>query len=293
MKVLAIRVATEEGVYVFNIRLFPIVVITVLLSLFIYIVNFSWWMNQTIVDEGTFVEATVVAFQEESSRVALSTIAVERIVEERPVLGVIEPLLIESLTAVLNSPIVVPVLFRIGGRLHGVLFSADAGGIIADLSVIENLVMVPLTVIAPELASEVPEDFFREVVLVEPGMLPDVQRYVEASRSIFWLALAMAIVLLGLLVLLAKPRRNAIYFAGASLAFAGLVSSFIAPKARELTVGAVEDPNTEVLIGNLFDQLVVGLKFQSRWLLVAGFVLIAIGVVVQMARRQQSSQIAA
>lgn len=275
----------------FAIRLVPVVIVSVLLPMLIYIVNLGWWMNENIVDSDNFVTATVVALKEESSRVAVSTIAVQRAVDERPSLEAIETVLIDALTAVLDDPLVDPILVTVGSRLYGLLLEGDGGGIVADLTVIEALVMDPLTAIAPELASEVPENFFSEVVLVEPGELPDVAGYVTAAQTIVWIAVALAALMVGILMMIVKRRRSATYFVGVSLALAGLASWFTAVGGRALIIGVAEDPNIEILMGNLYDQLAVSLKAQSRALIIVCFLLIALGLVLRLVRREPSPQI--
>lgn len=275
----------------FAIRLVPVVIVSVLLPMLIYIVNLGWWMNENIVDSDNFVTATVVALKEESSRVAVNTIAVQRAVDERPSLEAIETVLIDALTAVLDDPLVDPILVTVGSRLYGLLLEGDGGGIVADLTVIEALVMDPLTAIAPELASEVPENFFSEVVLVEPGELPDVAGYVTAAQTIVWIAVALAALMVGILMMIVKRRRSATYFVGVSLALAGLASWFTAVGGRALIIGVAEDPNIEILMGNLYDQLAVSLKAQSRALIIVCFLLIALGLVLRLVRREPSPQI--
>lgn len=69
-----------------------------------------------------------------------------------------------------------------------------------------------------------------------------------------------------------------------------LVTSWLVPGGRSLTIGLAEDPDVEVLIANLYDALAVSLRSQSR--LVASGGIGTFGVVLGVLGRRRDDRTA-
>lgn len=69
-----------------------------------------------------------------------------------------------------------------------------------------------------------------------------------------------------------------------------LVTSWLVPGGRSLTIGLAEDPDVEVLIADPYDALAVSLRSQSR--LVASGGIVTLGVVLGVLGRRRDDRTA-
>jgi hypothetical protein len=261
-------------------RRLTIVFATLLLALMLYVVNMGIWVNRNIIDTEMFVETTVSSLRTESSRIAVAEIIVEELAIDRPVVLLLEKPLIELFAAILETPEFEVVLTNVGVLLHATIIDGDDGAIESDLTSIEDLVRAPLRLIAPELDALIPTDFFDSVAIIDADELPDASPYVAVARFTTIAAVIVALALGFLIVSLSRPRRFSLVMIGSAVTLAALSTSWLVPGGRNLSIGIADDPQVEILIGNLYDALAVSLRSQSRLVAAAGIAVIMVGIVV-------------
>ncbi len=271
-------------------RRLTIVFATLLLALMLYVVNMGIWVNRNIVDTETFVETTVSSLRTESSRIAVAEIIVDELAVDRPVVLLLEDPLIELFAAILETPEFEVVLTNVGVLLHATIIDGDDGAIQSDLTSIEDLVRAPLRVIAPELDALIPTDFFDSVAIIDADELPDASPYVAVARFTTIAAAIVALALVFLIVSLSRPRRFSLVMVGSAVTLAALSTSWLVPGGRNLSIGIADDPQVEILIGNLYDALAVSLRSQSRLVAAAGIAVIMVGIVVSEWGRRPDSE---
>ncbi len=183
-------------------------------------------------------------------------------------------------------------LFNVGAMLHTLVIDGGSEAMEADLISIESVVRTPLRAIAPGFESLIPADFFESVTIVEEGKIPDASPYV-AVAEVLTIAAAVVAFALGILVVsLSQPKWVSLVVIGMAVTASALVTSWLVPGGRSLTIGLAEDPDVEVLIANLFDALAVSLRSQSRLVASGGIAIVTFGVALGVLGRRRDDRTA-
>ncbi len=246
----------------------------VLLAALVYLANFGLWVTRDLANSERFAEKAVAAFELESSRDAISELAVARIAEGRPLLTFASPILVDLLSDFLDNAGLQTLLTRITEILHGILFDGTQEGIVLDFSRVGAAIRSPIEQMFPRVAAEIPENIFDDIVLVEPGTVPELSGYAKAAQASTWVAIILVFVLGGFVIFRNETKWKGTLAVGIGVAIGGLVSLVTVRRARSITIGIPENVNVEVLLSNLYDQLARSLRTYSWWILVIGLVII-------------------
>lgn len=266
---------------VFSLRVVAIGTTVLLIAALSYAISFGVWANRNLVDSDTFAETTVAALTEESSREALANLAVDQLVETAPVLEPIAAPMKEAVAGALGSDRLGTAFVSLAARLHAIFFDGSSDGLVIDLSGIRELVVAAVAAVSPRLAERVPEGVYQSIEIVEPGTVPELSPALDAVRKLLWLALVLLVVTLAAVVWLTRARSTALLMIGAGLTISGAITALIVPGGRAMTLGSASNPDVEVLMANLYDHAVVGLKTQSRLILLLGIALLAGGYLMR------------
>lgn len=266
---------------VFTLKTFAVGAGLVVLTALVYIASFGMWVNRNLVDSEAFVTSAVTAFEEESSQDAIAEIVVVRLIEDRPLIAIAKPLLVDLVAGLLDGERLERLVTAIGTRLHAALFDGSQEGIVVDLTPVGEQLMPPLERFFPAVAEEIPTELFTEIVIVEPGTVPELSPYSSAARTLVWIAMALAIALVVVIVRMWQSKWKAVVGVGASIAAAGLLTTSLVNQARSLTLDAPKNGNVQVLVVNLYDQLAGALKTQGLWLIVLGLGFVVVGLVIR------------
>jgi hypothetical protein len=245
-----------------------------LMTVLVYIASLGMWVTRDIANSEKFAEHTVAAFEIESSRVAISELVVDKVANERPLLTVASPLLVNLMSGLLDGARLETLLTRIAAELHTIMFDGEQRGIVVDLTAVGETIMPPLEQLFPQLASEIPDDIFRELVLVEPGTVPELSVYAKAAKTLTWVAIILALALGVVMVVLRPTKWKGALAIGVGLTAGSLISILTIGNSRSITLGVPKNEHVEVLIANLYDELVGSLKAFSWWVLIIGVVVI-------------------
>ncbi|MCB1247043.1 MAG: hypothetical protein KDB69_07255, partial [Acidimicrobiia bacterium] len=267
---------------IFTLKSIPIVVGTILIAVLVYIATFGVWINRNLVDTESFVGSTVATFEDETSRDALADLVVVRIVEDRPLLTLVSPLLSDLVAGLLDGDRLEAMLTTIGIKLHGILFDGTQTGIVIDLTPVGDLLMPPLERLFPSIADEIPADVFREIVLVEPGTVPELSPYAKGVRALTWIAIILVIALIVIHLVMRRSKWKAVLSVGIAFVGSGLATVVLVNQARRLTVASPDNADVATLVTNLFDNLTHSLRSYGWWVVVLGLVITAGSVVMKM-----------
>ncbi len=259
----------------------PLILLSVvILAVALLVANVAWWMDSEVLDNDAFVESAVVALNQPTSRDAIATIVVDRLVEEVQVLVVVDDLLVSVFSRLLGTPELQDVLVLVSQDLHQRMVSGETGPIIIDLEPYREVLLGPVEAISPELASRVPGSWFRAVEVLEGGVIPDLSAIAEKGRTAAIAAAAVAVALIVLIVVVAERWWVRLGAIGTSFLVAGGLSA-VAISAGVETVVAV-NPGTPraVLVANLSTELAASVTKRSLDLVVIGAVLVVAALVM-------------
>jgi len=258
----------------------PVVLFVVaLLFVSLYVANFSWWLSAEVVDSEAFVASTVDVLNEPEARKATASIMVDRLLEQFPILSVIEDGLVEIFTDVLSTEEMQGLLVLIGEELHDRMVTGDVSALVLDLQPFREPLLAPLTALAPELVDEVPETWFDSVTIVEDDVVPNVEPLVDLSRLVALIASVSSVLLAVATAVLSRRWWTAFALIGGAAALAGLVSALLVAAAGSVVAGQFSNDSLDVLATSLYRGLTDTLVARSVLLALAG---IALGGVALM-----------
>jgi hypothetical protein len=259
----------------------PLVLLsTVLLAVALYVANTAWWLDAEVLDTDEFVNSAVVVLNQPSSRDTMATIVVARLVEEIPLLTLVEDALVGVFSDLLGTDQLQDVLVLISQELHQRMVSGDTGPIVIDLEPYHDVLLSPIEAISPELAGLVPDSWFRSVEVLEGGVIPDLSPYAENGLRTAYAAVAIAFALV--VIIIARTDRwmiRLVSVGGAFLVAGGL--SVLAVPAGRATVSSIHGGTSrEALVLSLYDELTRSLTAQSLALTFVGLAMIGVAIVI-------------
>ena len=254
------------------------VLIAVLLSALIYLGNFSWWLDAQVIDPDAFGDETVTALNQESSRIAMGELIVERLVDELPLLIVLKSNLASLFSELLASPALKEVLALVASEIHDRVVTGSDEAVVVDLGEYREAILEPIEAVAPRLVSLVPQDWFTTVVVLDEGSLPDLSRQARWAETVKYLSIVGALVLAVLLLRFVKRRGLGVALVGMAFLLAGFATAVLVPGAKAMALARAQNQSVETIISNTYDQFTGHLKVSALVFALVGAGLIAIGV---------------
>lgn len=254
------------------------VLIAVLLSALIYLGNFSWWLDAQVIDPDAFGDETVTALNQESSRIAMGELIVDRLVDELPLLIVLKSNLASLFSELLASPALREVLASVASEIHDGLVTGSDEAIVVDLGEYREAILGPIEAVAPRLVSLVPQDWFTTVVVLDEGSLPDLSRQARWAGTVKYLSIVGALALAVLLLRFVKRRGLGVALVGMAFLLAGFATAVLVPGAKAMALARAQNQSVETIISNTYDQFTGHLKVSALVFALVGAGLIAIGV---------------
>ncbi len=266
-----------HSVYCHPVKIFAAVAATTLLAALIYGANFGWWLDGSVIDSDSFVESTVEALDEESSRTAVSQLIVDQMIDEFPLLIVLESNLVVLFSDLLSTDAFSGVVTIVAVDVHERIVTGNQDAIVVSLIEYRDIILGPLEVVAPRLAELVPDQWFNSIEILEPGVVPDL------SDSGKWIGIVKVLAALGALALmaamlwLAQRRSLAVVLIGVAFSIAGVATVMLVPGARWLTLKDIDRVPVQVVIGNTYDAFTHQLLWSAGVLFILGVTLIVLG----------------
>ncbi|MEN8239342.1 MAG: hypothetical protein ABFR53_09095 [Actinomycetota bacterium] len=251
--------------------------VTSLLAALIYVGSFSFWLDREIVDSENFLDSAVEALGTESSRDAIGQLIVDGLIEEFPLLTILESNLVGMFSDLLASPALGDVVTLVGVNVHERIVTGNQDAIVIDLIDYRDVIVSPIEAVAPRLAELIPDEWFASIEVLEAGVLPDLSTYAERVGLVRWVSLVGAFVLIALLMWLVR-RTTATTLIGIAFVLAGVASAALVPAGRILTVAQFEDRSVQTLSGNAYGVFVQPLLVGAAVLVLIGISVIVAGV---------------
>ena len=228
--------------------------------------------RRQVFDTEAFTSRAVAVVHQEPVRQALAaTLATQAVESGRPNLVAVRPLVEGTISRLIASGTLDPILSRAISQAHQRLFSGDVAPFVLNLQDILVLARGVLGAASPGAASLPVADTVGQVEVVDGGDTAWVRR----ADLVRWLGVVLpllAVALLGTAVLLAKDRRRAVTVAGLATATAGLLVILTGAVARRVAVGHVDADRRDVARA-VWDGLLGDL---GHW----GLVLVVVGTLV-------------
>lgn len=251
------------------------------LVLALYVGNVARWFDAEVVDTDSFVASATVALGTQESRDAMAELIVERLVDELPILVVVESSLSGLFSSLLGTPGLTPVVTLVSTNVHERVMTGDTSAVVIDIDQYRDVIVAPIEAFSPELAALVPEDWFVSVEILAADTLPDLSRQAGVASGMWVTSLFVAVA--AIVALLARRHgagtRRAAYIGGA-FALSGALSILLIPLSRRIALASVDSASTETLVANMYDQLTRPLWLSGLVLIVVGAALFVTAIVV-------------
>ena len=258
-----------------------------LISILTFVGAVAFSVDRAIVQEVAFLENATEALEIDTSQQALAERLMDQAVEAVPLLALVRGAGERALVVILESGAFDQAIDTLVIDGHRHLMSAEGGPFVADLSDVRDVLVEPIARISPDLAERIPVTAFEEVTILEDEALSSVVRAARWAPVTLVLSAAAAVFLAVAVVMLARRRSLAVTMVGVAVLTAGggviLWSAF----SGSLAASRVDDPISRVLVENGYTVFSKSLTSAGVWLVVAGFVIAAaglIGVLIGVAR---------
>ncbi len=259
------------------------ILLAALLGALVYVGNFAWWFEREVVRSENFVESTVTALGREESRQAMGRLIVNRLVDEFPLLIVVESNLVGMFSDLLATAALGDVVAFVGVDVHEAIVTGDQDAIAINLAAYRDVIMAPLDAIAPRLAALVTDDWFVSVEVLEAGALPDLSLYAQRAGAARFISVVGAAALTGFLLWFTKRRGMGSALVGIAFMLAGFASALLVPTGRWLTLREVDRQSMEVLVTNTYNEFTKSLLVSAVVLVLIGLAFVATGVALRSA----------
>lgn len=254
------------------------ILLALLLAILIYLGNFAWWLDRQVIQSESFVDSAVEALDRESSRDAMGRLIVDRLVDEYPLLIILESNLVGLFSELLAAPALDEVLTFVAVEIHDRIVTGDDEEIVVDLLSYREAILGPVEAVAPRLAALVPDEWFTSVEVLEEAALPDVSRQARWVGPVKYLSLFGAVALALFILWFVKQRVRGVAMIGFAFVVAGFGTATIVPGGKALTLGQISGLSVEIIIGNTYDEFTNYLKASALTFALIGVALVAFGV---------------
>lgn len=279
------------SVYCHLVRFLGFVAVASLLAALIYGATFAWWLDREVIDPNSFVESGEAALAQESSRIAVGQLIVDRLVDEYPLFVFLEANLTTLFSDLLATEALEDARTTVATEIHHRIVSGDQSAVVVDLDGYRALIIEPLEIVAPRLANLVPDDWFVAVEVLEAGVLPDLSSGAKWADEFKWLATVGAAVLMAVVLWGVRPLSTAILLIGASCSLAGLATALLVPGGRWLTLSDIDSESIQVVVANTYDAFTINLVWSAGILCVFGAALIVLGAALWAGERESSREV--
>lgn len=257
--------------------------VAVLLAVFIYLANVAWWIDSEIVQSDTFVASSVEALGQDSSRDAMARLIVDRLVDEYPLLIILDSSLVSLFSDLLDSPALEDILVLVSADIHDRMMTGNQEVIVVDLLEFRDVILGPVEAAAPRLAALIPDSWFTSIVVLEAGALPDLSAVAKLVGPVKIVSMVGIVILVAFILWYLRRRGAGLIAIGASCGIAALGTAILVPGGKAMTLMGVDQTALEVIVADTYDQFTNSLKLSSLVLVVIAVGISATGYVLWVA----------
>lgn len=261
-------------------KIFLAVIVTILLGALIHVGNVAWWFEREVVDLENFVDSTVAALDREDSRDAMSRLIVDQLVDEYPLLIVVDANLVGMFSGLMATEAFGEIVRSVGADVHERMLTGNQDAVAINLEDHRAVIVASLDAVAPRLVDLAPDDWFVAIEVIETGVLPNLSFDEEWAGVVLVVAIIGAAVLTVLLLRLVKRRAIGVALVGAAFLLAAIATGALVQAGRRLTTPGLQSDDTRMIAANVYNQLTEPLRADASVLTVVGAALIALGIVL-------------
>ncbi len=263
----------EEPKKEFN-KVFNIILV-IIAGVLIVIASSAFWFNNYLFNTGNFTATATEAINSDSSRNAILTEIVERALKDKPVLqNVVGERATKLVSGLLETNLAQNSLEKTVTRLHSIVVSKNPENVELDLTPLKDTVVKITNILEATGATagnqinsgNVPD----KIVILDAHSLPNIYSYGVAVLWLGPLAALTAVVLLFFPIY--RHWKNPhiltwlLSFQGAGIIFFAGVALVLGPLFRPLILGPINNPNLQMVAGNIYDSFIE--KFNEQTLLI-------------------------
>lgn len=254
---------------------FGLVVFAILISLT------GFWLNRVFFDSKKLSEVTSASLQQESSRDSMSSLIVNQMFEDRPILrNTVGPRLQPVISGLLGTEVADSAIEFAIEKLHAAMTINQSEPIAIDLTPIKGVIVNIQTVLgrSEEERKVNPDNIPDEIVLIEQGKLPDIR---TPSVVVLWLSpIAAVFATAGMGYWIYRGRKAAllkrIRITGYIMLAAGTLALLVGPLTEPLIVQLAKRSQGQVILSNLYNSLLESFNQQATTLVVFALLVIII-----------------
>lgn len=257
-------------------------------GILLFVSNSAIWVNRQIFNDKAFTETAVTSITSQSSRDAIAAKITDEALKDRPkVQNVIDDSLIKLISGLLDGDRVQTVLSKSVSKLNIYLTSPNQEDVAVDITGIKDTINKLIAVSGrgenTGPAQQKLENAPDQIVLIEEKNIPDFYNYGVAMSLLAPLAFLGAIILLVYPYIKNRSKYLAIMLVqGSAVALFGLLALLIGPLLRPIALGSIQDPNSRVVAGNLYDSFISTFNNQTSALIIIGLLACASVLVIKM-----------
>lgn len=259
------------------------IVVVLLLAVLVAIAEVSLWLGRHALESDRFVLATEEVLGTRESRQVLAGYAVTAVVDELPLLSVFETAAVEVLAVALDSSALDGIRKAAAEDIHERIITGDDSAVFVSLSPVREVVLEPISAIAPSAIELIPDELLDGIEVIEAGALPSLRTAAAVSPWLAIVAIFFAAGLAATLIVVSPRRPLALAAVGVGIALGGLLGVAAAPIGRSVARGWATTEFAEVLTVGIYDRLVGALLTGSIVLLAVGALVAAGGFVWSLA----------
>jgi hypothetical protein len=251
------------------------IAIAFMISVLVFVANLGVWAQRQLFDPGALALASLEALHEEDSEQAIAAYLMDEAIEEVELLRFVRQPGEKAVGVVLDSGILDATYIQVTDVVRERMVTGNPDAVVVDLVHLKAAILGPIADVAPNLVDLIPDSVFRDIVILDEGVLPSLRGVSEMTPWVTALAGAAAMILAVLLVALSRRRSLALLAVGFAVAAAGAWSLLWIGAGRPLIIGRIDDELAVVLAGNGYEVLARSLRQQSLSVLLAGVVIAA------------------
>lgn len=259
-------------------------IVTVIAAFLLLIANSAFWVNQYIFNTDNFTRVTTTAITAESSREAIASGVVDRLLTNQPALKrVVNDQAVKLISGLLDTKQADAVLDRAVTNLHVTLTSADPQSTVLDLTNLKNVMQRVIDVTNLEPTNFSVDDIPDQIVLLDANKVPHFYQY---GVWFLWISpLAAIIGTLGFIYpYLGRGKKLASDWSipvkqGLTVLVVGLFGLSWGPLFKPPVLANINTDYGRTVVGNIYDAFIATFNHQTMWLVYLGSMIFLIGVV--------------
>ncbi len=244
------------------------------------VAQLAFFAERNLFDAARFADHVESALQQPDVRREAGTLLSEQIVRAEPDLIAVEPVIRSVSEGVAGSAAFRAIVRGAAYQLHSSVFGAERDTFALTVTGAGLLVVQALEMQDPQAAAKVPEGIRSTLVSLSDGefgkALTDLAQIAEKIGVLGWVALALALVSLALLLAPEHDRRRRVRATGYTLAATGALVALALELARALVSAQAANDQAEAAVRGLWDEFFGSLLAFNVALAAGGLVIAAV-----------------